>query len=384
MNQKNIYTDICYGCGACSNICPYDAIEMKENEKGFLMPVVDADKCRDCGLCKSACEYTPPYNKQGIMYVGRLKDDVQLFHSQSGGAFVAISDYVLSKDGVVYGCALDALHEAHHIRAVSKEERNLCCGSKYIQSRTENVFQMVGEDLKTNMTVLFSGTPCQVAGLYKYCKTKQIDTETLITVDLLCHGVPSILLWRNLLKYFEKKYSCDVQEVIFRDKSNGWGHNCHTMLKLNNTKYTSDLFGGLYFNNLALRESCYVCSYAKPERVGDFTIADAWGVKENHPALYDKTGMSTIVANNERALKLIPCIEKYMYLTKVDFEKYKNYNAWTSPSHPHRSIDEFWKDYSSKSFWFIAEKYGKNNLFLNYKYVLKRVWEKLRRQSNCV
>ena len=227
----------CCGCTACASICPQEAITMQPDSMGFQYPVVDKDKCVDCGLCEKVCAFNDNYDtslnlSQPIAYGARHKDMHEVETSRSGAAFIAISDYVLENGGVVYGAGYTDHFRVVHKRAVTKEERNEFKGSKYVQSDLHGVFRQVKKDLKDGLTVLFSGTPCQTAGLNSYIGKKL--RENLILVDIICHGVPGPYLWRDYLAYLEKKQGDRICWVNFRDKQEyGWAAH-HETFKFEN------------------------------------------------------------------------------------------------------------------------------------------------------
>lgn len=216
----------CCGCTACASICAHDAIMMQPDVLGFLYPVVDKDKCVDCGLCDTVCAFNEHYDtslnlSQPDAYAARHKDMKEVETSRSGAAFIAISDYVLENGGVVYGAGYTDHFRVVHKRAITKEERDEFKGSKYVQSDLDHVFRQVKKDLKDGLTVLFSGTPCQTAGLNSYIGKKL--RENLILVDIVCHGVPGPYIWRDYIAYLEKKQGDRICWVNFRDKQQfGW------------------------------------------------------------------------------------------------------------------------------------------------------------------
>lgn len=216
----------CCGCTACASICAHDAITMQPDTLGFLYPVVDKDKCVDCGLCEKVCAFNDHYDTSLNLpkpdaYAARHKDMKEVETSRSGAAFIAISDYVLENGGVVYGAGYTDHFRVVHKRAVTKEERDEFKGSKYVQSDLTGVFRRVKQDLKDGLTVLFSGTPCQTAGLHSYIGKKL--RANLILVDIVCHGVPGPYIWRDYIAYLEKKQGDKICWVNFRDKQKfGW------------------------------------------------------------------------------------------------------------------------------------------------------------------
>lgn len=216
----------CCGCTACASICPHKAISMEPDALGFLYPIVDDRKCMDCGLCDNVCQFNDHYDKSENLehpqaYAARHKDNNEILKSRSGAAFVAISDYVLSKGGVIYGAGYKDHFRVTHKRATTKKERDEFRGSKYVQSDLSDIFTQVKADLKNGLTVLFSGTPCQTSGLNSYVGKKL--REHLILVDIVCHGVPSPYIWRDYLSFLEKKNKGEISIVNFRDKElYGW------------------------------------------------------------------------------------------------------------------------------------------------------------------
>lgn len=223
----------CCGCTACVSVCAHNAITMKPTALGFLYPNVDTSKCVDCGLCEKVCQFNDDYDRSlnlsaPIAYAARHKDLNELMKSRSGAAFAAISDYILERGGVVYGAGYKDHFRVAHKRATTKEERDEFRGSKYVQSDLTGVFHSVKEDLKNGLIVLFSGTPCQTAGLNAFVGRKL--RQNLVLVDIVCHGVPGPYLWRDYLSYLEKKENSDVCYVNFRDKEEyGWKNHVETI-----------------------------------------------------------------------------------------------------------------------------------------------------------
>lgn len=216
----------CCGCTACVSICPHEAIYMEPTPLGFLYPKVDVSKCVECGLCEKVCQFNDNYDRslnlsEPIAYAARHKDMNEIMKSRSGAAFAAISDYILEQGGVVYGAGYKDHFRVAHKRATTKEERDEFRGSKYVQSDLTGVFKSVKGDLKKGLTVLFSGTPCQTAGLNSFVGKRL--RENLILIDIVCHGVPGPYLWRDYLSYLEKKMGSEAYYVNFRDKEEyGW------------------------------------------------------------------------------------------------------------------------------------------------------------------
>lgn len=238
----------CCGCTACMNICPHEAIFMKPDALGFLYPKVDMDKCVDCHLCEKVCAFNNSYDKsqniKPLCYATRHKNHEEMKYSRSGAVFIALSDFILRNGGVIYGVAFDKDFNVIHKRATNKIERDEFKGSKYIQSNLGTTFKKVKADLKAGLKVLFSGTPCQTAGLRSFIPKKL--QENLYLVDIVCHAVPSPFIWKDYLFYIEHKYGKRIKECFFRDKSKGW--NAPHMEKFIFTDGSSvDLFTHRYF-----------------------------------------------------------------------------------------------------------------------------------------
>lgn len=216
----------CCGCTACASICSHNAISMEPDALGFLYPKINESLCVECGLCEKVCQFNDNYDRslnlpQPTAYAARHKDIGEVMKSRSGAAFVAISDYILEQGGIVYGAGYKDHFRVAHKRATTKEERDEFRGSKYVQSDLSGVFRQVKEDLKNGLTVLFSGTPCQTAGLNSYIGKKL--RKNLILLDIVCHGVPGPYIWRDYLAYLEKKHNSKIIYVNFRDKEKyGW------------------------------------------------------------------------------------------------------------------------------------------------------------------
>ena len=202
----------CCGCGACAQACPVQAIAMKEDERGFLFPVIHYDRCKNCGIC----------DREPAIYGINHRDDEVRKNSTSGGAFTAISDYVLARNGVVYGAAYQPDLSVVTKRATTPAERDECRGSKYVQCDTKDSYIQIKQDLEAGRLVLYTGTPCQIAGLRSFL---QKEYENLLTAEVICHGVPNNRMWHAFLDLAEKAAGARVADACFRDKSEtGWHH----------------------------------------------------------------------------------------------------------------------------------------------------------------
>ena len=270
----------CCGCNACCAICPQKCITMQEDEEGFRYPIVNKDKCIDCGLCEKAC---PILNKkEGFRpihsYVLRDKREEVVLNSASGGFITPISEYFISQGGSAVGAAFGPDFAIKHYIVETDEDIKVIRGSKYVQSDMDAVFGKVKNRLIEGKLVLFSGTPCQIAGLYGFLMK---DYDNLYTVSVVCKGVASPKLWREYLKFQEKKERKRILSVDFRKKTLGY-HSSNMELTFsdgNKRRYSkTDYFLKAYVGSVCMRPSCYECHFKGINRLTDFTIFDAWNV----------------------------------------------------------------------------------------------------------
>ena len=352
----------CCGCTACASICPKDAITMEPDTLGFKYPKVDLGKCIDCGLCEKVCAFNDNYDKslnlkELEIYAARHKDMHEIETSRSGAAFIAISDYILENGGIVYGVGYKDHFRVAHKRATTKEERNEFKGSKYVQSDLDGIFGQVKEDLKQGNTVLFSGTPCQTAGLNSYIGKKL--RENLVLVDIVCHGVPSPYIWRDYLTYLENKYKSKVVKVNFRDKSRiGWSGHIESFVFANKNKVELDVFKYLFGKNIMLRSSCGSCVFTNFNRPSDITIGDYLGwEKISKDFNNDNKGCSLLLINTIKGQIIFNKISNNLFLLKSDKEKSVQPNL-EKPSVLDKRNTDFKIDFQRRGFKYIAKKYG--------------------------
>lgn len=312
----------CCGCSACAQACPKKCIKMLADTEGFLYPTVDNVLCINCGLCEKVCPIINAENKSENLlsaYAGYINDDTVRLNSSSGGLFTPLAEYVLSQNGVVYGAAFDNNQHVQHIRVDSEEDLNLLRGSKYVQSDINNTYIEAKYDLDNGIFVLFTGTACQISGLKQYLKK---DYNNLLTVDVLCHGVPSPKVWEKYLEEHKKKASSSVQQTFFRRKNYGWKRYAVELKFSNSTAYLKefreDSFMKLFLGNICLRPSCYDCKFKALERDSDLTIGDAWGIDQVMPELDDDKGTSVILVHTEKGQELLGLIINKLVIKQGD------------------------------------------------------------------
>ena len=372
----------CCGCTACASICTHDAITMQPDAMGFLYPVVDTDKCVDCGLCEKVCAFNDHYDTsqnlpQPDAYAARHKNMDEVETSRSGAAFIAISDYVLENGGVVYGAGYTDHFRVVHKRAVTREERDEFKGSKYVQSDMNTVFRQVKKDLKDGLTVLFSGTPCQTAGLNSYIGKKL--REHLILVDIVCHGVPGPYLWRDYIAYLEKKQGDKICWVNFRDKQKyGWAAH-HETFKFVNGGGGKMSFTYLFYQHIMFRPSCGKCHYTNTKRPSDITIADYWGWEKTDPNINaDDKGVSLILVNTDKGREIFDAVKDRMTVIPARLEDCMQPNL-RHPSVFSKEWRNFERDYERKGFEYVMRKYGEDNWKKKLRKLARRVKRKIKK-----
>lgn len=349
----------CCGCSACALKCPKQAISMEPDDLGFLYPSVDDAKCIDCGLCVKVCGFHSSNNSKHssvkLVYAARLKDEALLKKSQSGGAFWALACTVIESGGIVYGAALHKDFTVSHIRTTSISEMECLRGSKYVQSNIDKTYTQVKTDLSNCKMVLFSGTPCQISGLLNYLGEKMYSN--LITVDLLCHGVPSIFIWLDYIKWIEYNYKSKVTACIFRDKSYGWGTHFETFYLNNGQRIKKRMFRDMFYRHYILRDSCHHCPFTNLNRISDITICDYWGWQHESYLFYDNKGLSLILINTFKGEKLFNTAK-----ISMDYEKNSSIKhiqpQMKAPAPRPKNKDQFVSDYNDKGFDYVVHKYS--------------------------
>lgn len=349
----------CCGCSACSQRCPKQCIKMKEDKEGFLYPSVDYNVCIKCGICIKVCPFLNETNNNypiKCLAIKHPSHKIQL-ESSSGGAFSLIAEYVIKEyNGIVFGAKFDNNWEVKHDYTDNLEGLEPLRMSKYVQSNIGDCFKLVKKFLLNNIYVMFVGTPCQIKGL-KLFLNKEYDN--LFTVDFVCHGVPSPMIWRNYINHIiisNKATNSNKQNIIksiqFRNKKHGW-KNYHFEIMFNhNKKDRKTIFFPLkqdniineslkknvylrgFIHDMYLRPSCYKCKCKDFSSGSDITLGDFWGVETLYPELYDKDGVSILTINTIKGEHLYHKLNTTS--SEIEYEKIKLYN----PSF-YKSVDDY-------------------------------------------
>lgn len=351
----------CCGCSACEMICPVNAIQMKPDEEGFLYPVVDHAVCIKCEQCLRVCPLRkkPDNEKRELppIYAVKHKNLQTRELSRSGGIFTALTDYILQKNGVIYGAVFQKDVSVKHMRATTKEQRDEMRGSKYVQSVMGNTFQQIRKDLNKNRYVLFSGTSCQVDGLLSYLG-KDKDSEKLITVDIVCHGVPSIKVLQRYIEWRESLSKSKLERFEFRNKIDfGWADHVETLWMKNGRRFDSKVFANIFYSDYSLRPSCYECPYKSIYHPADISIADYWNIDKACPNFNDNKGVSLVLLNTKKGKKIFEEIKDSVIRKQTRIEDSLQMPFIKSSERP-EDRQNFWECLNETDFGMIAKRYG--------------------------
>lgn len=369
----------CSGCGACVQCCPAHAIELRVDGQGFLRPFISQKDCLNCGKCIQIC----PVNAMPAAYIPldvyayRTDNDDVLMRSTSGGAFTLLSDFVLKREGVVYGARFDEHLNLRHTCATTPQERDYFRGAKYLQSDTSSCFEDVHQDLQAGKWVLFSGTPCQVAGLKNFLGKSY---DKLILVDLVCHGIPSTGVWQDFIHILTQYFTRPIS-FIFRYKPTAW-HGVHLHVTFENGRVLQDdnyllrSFTYLLFYNYILRPSCKTCPHKNSTRQGDFTIGDFWGYDARYPKFKDEKGVSLLLLNTPKAQQIFTKLSPEGYCKKESLEEFQFANI-NKPRVTYPDVTLFWKKYAKYGYLYVARKYTDfgicHRIFSNARKLLSKI-----------
>ena len=313
---------LCTGCTACAAACSAGCISMVQDEEGFRRPVTDASRCVECGLCTRACPVlnAPETHATPRAFAARNQDESVRAQSTSGGVFTLLAEHTLKKGGVVFGAAYDDNFRVAHRMVERAEDLAALRGAKYAQSDLGDSFRQVKAQLSAGREVLFSGTPCQIAGLRSYLGREE---ERLLLVDLVCHGVPSPAVWEQYLQ--QKNADERPVSVNQRSKVSGWSTYSVDIRWADGKQYLAsnreDPYLRAFVGDLCLRPSCHQCSCKGLNRPADFTLGDFWGVWDLLPAMSDNKGTSIVLVHSPKAQALWDALTPRMTVQEVDAQR---------------------------------------------------------------
>lgn len=314
----------CVGCRSCELSCPQTCIRFQPDQEGFLYPSVDETLCTQCGVCLRKCPAFDfkPQGRRPVRILGLENNDKKrIIQSASGGASDLFARSVIQAGGCVYGCAYTEQLEVKHIKVDKAEDLYRIQSSKYVQSDVNDCYQSVKHELDKGRFVLFTGTPCQAAGLYQYLGVRSRDN--LFTLDLICHGVPSPEFLKKYFEYQEKKLGEKLEHFNFRSKEKrGWGtqYLLKTKTKTERNLLSLDKYGKHFINGDCYRECCYECRYASIDRVGDITVGDFWGVEKINPGFASAAGVSAVLINSLQGNKLFERVKGQASVIETNLE----------------------------------------------------------------
>lgn len=363
----------CCGCAACVQICPKSCIRFDEDEQGFRYPLIDKSICVDCGLCEKVCPVLNQFeSKQPLkVFAAKNPDDQVRLKSSSGGIFTMLAEYIINHGGVVFGARFDEQWEVEHAYTETIEGLEQFRGSKYVQSRVGITYKQAKDFLNAGRKVLYTGTPCQIAGLKKFL-IKEYDN--LLTLEIVCHGVPSPLVWRDYLDYKRTAYMEStpsflnkpliITDISFRDKTHGWKQygfkicytahsvNENTISELDNkvnceiSAFTEDIFMKGFLKNLYLRPSCHYCPANKGKSGADISLADYWGIQLIHPGLDDNKGVGLVLINTLKGVEYYNSISAEIISIASSYDFAITHNPCIVESVREPNIkSQFWQNY---------------------------------------
>ena len=388
----SVYDSIerCCGCGACAQACGKHAISMKDDEYGFRYPVIDQDRCVDCNFCRTVCNYKPATDSEvKDSYVAQRKSSA-IKKSASGGIFAEFACLVIAQGGVVYGCVFE--RENDMLRPVIAEASTLeeiepMLGSKYVQSDTAESYLGVKKHLNDGKFVLYSGLPCQIAGLKGFLRKSY---DNLLTLDIICHGVPNERCFQAYISNLEKKIHGTVTKFNFRGKIKGWGDSTYTYtytytyVDKSGKQCIAEAWGNfeesvyykMFLASSIHRESCYHCPFASTNRPSDITIGDCWGISVEHPE-YDKEqggtfdftkGTSCVIVNTQKGQNYFAAHQEGLQIAPVSLANVVKYNHQLSrPSYDSPWRKAYYQAFLQNSYVGLMKMYYR----LEWKQILK-------------
>lgn len=356
----------CHGCHGCFNICPKKCISMEIDDEGFWYPKVDKSVCIECNLCEKVCpiiNIPKRENNETVALACKNKDEDVRIESSSGGVFTLLCEMAIKNGGVVFGAQYDEEFNVKHGYSETIEGCSKFRGSKYVQSIIGETYKQAKFFLDSGKQVLFSGTPCQISGLEAYLMKKY---ENLIMVDIVCHGVPSPLVYKKYLKNIKSLNKGNIKNIQFREKSNGWkDYNFKVTFTEGEfvQKRTHNIYMEGFLTDLYLRPSCYECKFKKPVTSADITLGDYWGVQNIHKEFDDDKGISLILVHTDQGKGIIEKISDRMETINTDYEYSIKCNpSIVTPVSYNKKRQEFFDNIEKRNLEKNIHRYTKGNI----------------------
>ena len=376
----------CTGCSTCYNICPKNCISMVFDGEGFLRPLIDSSLCINCNLCKNSCPVNIEQVNNGIIKsIGANAKNTQLRSvSSSGGIFSLIAQRVLETNGIVFGAGFsDDFQSIKHMYIDNADDLYKLRTSKYVQSTIGNTYSQVKEFLLAKRKVLFCGTPCQIAGLKAFLGK---EYDSLITLDFICHGVPSPRVWTSYINHRKEQLGEKIQNVFFRNKQNGW-RKFSLRIDAEGGKYylapnINDLYLKGFCNDLILRPSCYDCDFKGGKSGADITVADFWSIDSVAPELNDDSGMSILLIHTEEGMKILSEICDGLNIIEITEEQAlkNNPSYYKSVSIP-KTRESFFRYAKKKGDVAALTKYARTTLIITVKVIISSLLKFMRKEN---
>lgn len=379
-----IITDkhFCCGCSACAQSCPKHCITLCNDYEGFQYPVVDISICINCKLCEKVCPYLNKSEERKPLEVeiAHNPDTKIRKDSSSGGLFSLLAEYIIKNNGVVFGAKYDKNWDVVHDYTDSIDSLSVFRGSKYVQSRIGDSYQIAKCFLENGRLVLFTGTPCQVYSLRSFLRKSY---DNLYTVDIVCHGVPSPRVWRDYLSYINPGKK-DIVAINMRDKSRSWSRYSYKIESSQGTLYddyaANSEYLQMYINGFSVRPSCFNCPVKHGRSQSDITLADAWGINRVYPSMNDEKGISVVCINSLAGKKIYNSIAKESKSFPLNVFYAEN-PSFHSSARATELRDTFWKLYEKEGIgaYYTIKKMMKRPL---YKRLLHKVFNVFKFDKN--
>lgn len=389
----------CTGFAVCHDICPVEAVKMEFDKEGFQYPRIDSSLCISCGACDRVCPVDKTY-ADGLhevkVYAAKSREKCTQMCSASGGVFPEIARVILQRKGIVWGADFDTNFDVCHTYVKDCNHLAALCRSKYVQSNMLGVYKTIKEQLKDGQTVLFTGTPCQTSGLARFVGNKL--KSNLFLVDIICHGVPSIMIWREFIRELCDYNGENVKNISsiafkYKDTIRKWNHPGFRVVWKSGQEYIDysnmSWYENGYLSNLYVRPSCHTCKFKNLNSPSDLTIGDFWGCADVLPEMYDEDGVSVVFSKTEKGKEILTWIQNNADYIQIPYEIAVKYNSRIiKPTPVNKNRNKFWKYYlghkekTMEDMELIVKKCTNKSIYDHIRekigYLKRDLWGKLR------